>query len=201
MFKSLVASGVFLGFGLLMCTPSWGAGVPPCVDGNTAGYLCVTPPASIAVQEGSEVISTFSFQATNYTGYTLVVDDVDWAITALGPDLSDTIVTTGFGTWDTGILNGDTDTFTWSMIMPNPPGCDLTGCDYGVNQVSFSVNTDYIYPPSLVTVLGLSTVNGSTNTVAYVVVSDAPVPEPFSALMLGPALALLGCAWRRRRPR
>jgi hypothetical protein len=151
------------------------------------------------VAEGPEVISNFSFLATNYTGHDLVVDIVGWAITPLGPDFSDTVVKTGVpASFLNPLPNGDTDTFTWSMIMPNPPGCDPL-CDYGVNQVTFSINTDYLNPPGPgVPVLGLSTVDGSTNTYGYITVYDTP--EPASALMLVPALVLLGLRKCRVRP-
>jgi hypothetical protein len=227
MSKSLMLSGLFLWLGPFVCTPLWGAPLIPCVDGNTAGYLCVTPPSPIGVLEvQGGTIPWFPFTVTNYTTNTLILDLAAWIITPRGPDTSDIVyfespdVVPGvFSTYLTPIgTAGDTGVFNWPMYMPNPGGCDLAGCDFGLNTVSFAILMSVAVPGTLppaptastgappvwitltdpftgAPIWGRSTVTGSIFTVSSVTVYDAP--EPSSALMLGPVLALLGYAWRR----
>jgi hypothetical protein len=169
--------------------------------------LCVTPPSPIGVLEvQGGTIPWFPFTVTNYTTNTLILDLAAWIITPRGPDTSD------IGT------AGDTGVFNWPMYMPNPGGCDLAGCDFGLNTVSFAILMSVAVPGTLppaptastgappvwitltdpftgAPIWGRSTVTGSIFTVSSVTVYDAP--EPSSALMLGPVLALLGYAWRR----
>jgi hypothetical protein len=253
MFKPLVLSGLFLGLGLFVCTPLWGGPIPPCVDGNTAGQLCVSP-SSASMWEGTGGVS-LPFTVTNNTGVTLILDYAMWTVKAGPPDTSDRAFFSSLAGAPTYLYNGQTGVFDFILYSPGDPTCTPTDCDFGVNPVTFSVEMSPGVPGTLpptpiissannpvvwVTfvspwsgnwngaafndllngqdpqldpnlqppasdllysngILGLSTVDGSTHAVGSVTVYDAP--EPSSALMLGTALALLGCVWRRRHPR
>ena len=218
MSKSLLLSGLFLGLGLLVCTPLWGLPLTPCVNGNTAGFLCVTPSFT-SVLEGTQGIS-LPFTATNNTGNDLILDLAAWTVTAAGPDTSDNAFFSDLGIAYLYLLNGQTGTYDWHLQSPGDPTCVPGDCDFGNNPVSFYLLMGIVVPGTLPptqtltsgsapvtwvtdsspftgdTVNGYSTVTGSKYTIGNVAVND--VPEPSSALTLGAALALLGCAWRRR---
>jgi hypothetical protein len=223
MFRFLVLSGLFLGMGVLVCTPVWGD--TPCVGGDTATYLCVTPPSAETIPEDGNGIAWFPFTVANYTGDTLALDIAAWIITPEGPDDGDTVIFGGPGTFYVYLTPGEVALYNWPMDLANPGSTCPADCDYGDNSVSFSIEmTNYIgsltglplgaqsssYPPTWIasgylgssTFWGLSTVDGSTVTVSDVTVYDTP--EPSSTLMLGgyAILALLGgCAWRKRQTR
>jgi len=227
MFKSLVLRGTFLGLGLLVCTPLWGDPAIPCVNGDIAGYLCVTP-SSVSVLEGTQDIS-LPFTVTNNTGNDLILDLAAWTVTAAGPDSSDNAFFSELGIAYLYLLNGQTGTYDWNLQSPGDPTCIPGDCDFGLNPVSFYLLMGIVVPGTLpptqtlnsgnapviwvtdsnpftgATVNGLSTVTGSQYTIGNVTVNDAP--EPSSALMVGVGLALLallglfGCAWRGSHPR
>jgi hypothetical protein len=83
MCKFLVLSGLFLGLGVLVCTPLWGQ-PEPCVNGNTLGFLCVTPSFANVV-EGTPDIG-FPFTVTNNTGQLLILDYAMWVVKSKTPD-------------------------------------------------------------------------------------------------------------------
>jgi hypothetical protein len=213
MSKSLVFSGLFLGFGLLVCTPLWGGSVIPCVNGDTAGYLCVTPSFT-SVLEGTQGIS-LPFTATNNTGYELILDLAAWEVY---PNASDNAYFSVLASAALYLLNGQTGTYDWLLDSDGDPTCTPSDCDFGLNPVSFYLLMGVVVPGTLPPTQILNsgnapvtwvtdsnpfsgaTFNGlSTVTFGNVTVND--LPEPSSALMLGPVLALLGCAWRRRQTR
>ncbi len=138
-----------------------------CVQARATGILPLAIPGNVSVTEGGDSFQ-MTFQVTNNTGTTLLVDYAFASITPVGPDASDLASFAGNGgsnglaSASLYILAGHVGQYTYNVFTPNPPD----GNDFGDNRFDFYIEMQQYTGTILPTPNNISSAGGGVVFVA-----------------------------------